>query len=75
MTAEQWDARLQVAIATFIDRHLATDPPPAESRLASDVRRWSDNLRADGEHRLAATGARRLAVVTTARRGPIGVVR
>lgn len=55
-----WDARFELALATFIDRHLAADPPPAESQIAADARRWSQNLRRDGQARLEAMGLPRL---------------
>ena len=65
--AEVWEERAEVAVATFIRRHLAEDPPPYVCAVARDLVCYAEALARDGQARLEEEGARRLRVLDSRR--------
>lgn len=58
--AERWDAQAEYDMGVFMRRYLAENPPPDEAACAEDFRRWSEDLRCDGQARLQELGVGRL---------------
>jgi len=52
----RWEARAEHTIGVLIRRYLAQNPPPARSRVAQDLQRWSHALASDGRARLQELG-------------------
>jgi hypothetical protein len=52
----RWEARAEHTIGVLIRRYLARNPPPAPSRVAQDLQKWSHALALDGRARLQELG-------------------
>ncbi|MCW2951027.1 MAG: hypothetical protein JWQ48_197 [Conexibacter sp.] len=49
-----WEARAEHNIGVFIARYLSEHPSPGASTIRSELARWGNALRGDGEARLAS---------------------
>jgi hypothetical protein len=54
----EWEADLERRVASFIERHLLTSPPPGPSQVAVDLGEWAEGLECDARSRLGLAAPR-----------------
>jgi hypothetical protein len=62
-TVEHWEARAEYDIGRFIAAYMQQNPPPCESKIATDLRASSESLVAAGGLGLGRLGLRPLRLV------------